>query len=139
MGVVAKEIEVSCAIIERDGLVLVARRSPVMAQPLKWEFPGGKLQPGESPAASLKREILEELEVEIEIARALPESRYCYPDFTIILHPFICTIAEGVVRPVEHAEIAWLPPGRLPSLAWAAADRPVLEAYLEQLEGQECW
>lgn len=102
--------------------------------PLKWEFPGGKLQAQESPASCLRREIREELGVEIRILTALPSSDWSYPDFTITLHPFVCRISAGKLHLTEHRAVCWLSPEKLPTLDWAEADVPVLQDYLRHLE-----
>ena len=127
-------IHVTCAIIERNGLVLAARRSASMHLPLKWEFPGGKIRAGEDPGECLKREILEELDLEIKIAVELSPSTHNYPDFIITLYPFICKAETSRFNLAEHAEAVWLHPDQLYNLDWAEADLPVLYAYLEMLE-----
>ncbi len=129
-----KYISVSCAIIEQNGLVFVAQRSEVMALPLKWELPGGKIKEDESPTACLQREILEELGVHIQITRTLPESTYQYPEFTVTLYPFVCTILKGKIKLSEHADMVWLPPSKLAELDWAEADLPVVDSYCQQLK-----
>ena len=123
-------LQVSCAIIERDGLVLAARRSAAMSLPLKWEFPGGKIDLGESPEACLVRELYEELRVRVQVERRLPASTHHYPSATVTLHPFVCTITAGQADPQEHDTIIWCTPDELRTLDWAAADVPVLAAYL---------
>ena len=135
MKPIPRHIDVSCAIIEKDGLILAAQRSEAMNMPLKWEFPGGKINAHESPATCLQREIREELGVEIRILTALPPSDWSYPDFTITLHPFVCHINGGVLRLTEHRAVCWLSPEKLPTLDWAEADVPVLQDYLRHLEG----
>ena len=127
-------IHVTCAIIERNGLVLVARRSASMHLPLKWEFPGGKIRPGEDPGDCLKREIREELDLEVDIADELTPTTHHYPDFIVTLYPFICKATTSGFKLAEHAEAAWFPPDRLAGLNWAEADLPVLDAYLATLE-----
>ena len=121
---------VTCAIIERDGLVLAARRSAVMSMPLKWEFPGGKIDPGESPEACLRRELVEEMGIRVRIGKSLPTSTHHYPTITVTLYPFICTIDSGEIVLHEHDAIAWLPADELHALDWAEADLPVLRGYL---------
>lgn len=130
MGITLRHHHVACALIEREGLLLAAQRSAVMTLPLKWEFPGGKIEVGESPAECLHRELQEELEVTVVIDRALLPQTHYYPDFTVTLYPFVCalTTAEMVLR--EHEEIRWLAPGEVLELDWAAADLPVLKDYL---------
>jgi 8-oxo-dGTP diphosphatase len=130
-----KKFDVSCAIIEKDGLVLAAQRSELMSLPLKWEFPGGKLYPRENAAECLKREIEEELGVGIHIRSALPPSEWQYPAFAITLYPFICNLHSEDIVLTEHKAIAWVKPAELPALDWAEADVPVLENYLGSLGG----
>lgn len=125
-----KQIHVTCAIIERDGLVLAAQRSAAMSLALKWEFPGGKIDPGESPEECLQRELVEEMGIQVCVGKSLPSSTHHYPKFTVTLHPFICFIESGEIFLHEHAAIAWLPPAALHSLDWAEADLPVIESYL---------
>jgi len=125
-----KHIQVACAIIEHDGLVLAAQRSSTMSLPLKWEFPGGKVEPGESPNACLQREVREELDIDIRIIAPLPPSTHHYAEFSVTLHPFRCVIVAGEIKLHEHCAIRWLPPLEMPDLDWAAADLPVIEDYL---------
>jgi len=115
---------------------MAAQRSRSMAMPLKWEFPGGKIKPGETPENCLCREIAEELAIKVGVHHALTEKTHAYPEFTITLYPFVCTIISGTIILREHAAVIWLPREDLASLDWAAADRPVLETYL-QFAGQE--
>lgn len=128
-----KHIHVACAIIERDGLVLAAQRSAAMSLPLKWEFPGGKIDAGESPEECLRRELVEELGIQVHVGQELPASTHQYPDFAVTLHPFVCTIAAGEIVQHEHAALIWLPPDELPNLDWAEADLPVIAAYLDEI------
>jgi 8-oxo-dGTP diphosphatase len=129
----AQAIDVACALIERDGRVLVAQRPPGKAHALKWEFPGGKLEPGEDAAAALAREIREELGVEIEVGEALPASAHDYGAFAIRLIPFRCTLRAGEPHPHEHAAVRWCLPEEIGTLDLAAADVPVLRSYLHRL------
>ena len=124
-----RHLHVTCAIIEENGLVLAARRSATMSLPLKWEFPGGKLEPGESRCECLQRELLEELGLYIEIGAPLTSHTHCYPDLTVTLYPFLCRVASGIIVLHEHSEICWLPPERLLDLDWADADQPIIREY----------
>jgi len=132
--VTGKHLDVTCAIIERDGLVLAAQRSASMSLPLKWEFPGGKIDPGESPEECLRRELHEELGIHVNVGKCLPASKHRYSTFAVTLYPFICSIGSGEIVLHEHAAIAWLPPQELHTLDWAEADLPVIEAYLDESE-----
>jgi len=123
-------LHVTCAIIERDGLVLVAQRSANTSLPLKWEFPGGKINPGESYQECLQRELMEEMGVQVKIEKMLPSSTHHYPKFTVTLYPFVCRITKGEITLHEHADSAWLAPDRLHTLDWAEADLPVIAGYL---------
>jgi len=129
-----KYMRVACAIIERNGLVLAAQRSAAMSMPLKWEFPGGKIKPDESPEKCLCRELAEELDVKIAIEQPLAPTTHEYPAATVTLYPFVCSIVAGEIKLNEHAAITWLSPSALFALDWAEADLPVLAAYCRQLE-----
>ncbi len=124
-------IPVVCAVIEKDGRVLLAQRPAGKHLALKWEFAGGKVEPGEDPAAALVREIREELGCDIVVVRALPRFTHCYPDVLIEMFPFVCCLAPGSAEPHphEHVALAWVAPGELLSYDLAAADLPVVAAY----------
>ena len=104
-----------------------------MSLPLKWEFPGGKVDPGESLEGCLKRELMEEMGIGIEIRAALPPHTHHYANFSVTLHPFICTMASGKIVLYEHVAASWIPPERLHSIDWAEADLPVIDSYLARL------
>jgi 8-oxo-dGTP diphosphatase len=122
-------VHVACAIIEKDGFVLAAQRSRSMRMPLKWEFPGGKIEPGEEPEACLHRELLEEMEIRVRVRCAMPVSMYRYSAFTVTLHPFVCELLSGEMKLNEHRAVAWLKPEELEALPWLEADRAVVAAY----------
>jgi 8-oxo-dGTP diphosphatase len=132
--VTGQHIHVACAIIERDGLVLAAQRGAAMSLPLKWEFPGGKIDVDETPEKCLVRELIEELAVNISVGQALKIFTHDYPTFTVTLYPYICTITSGEIRLHEHKAIQWLPPHKLCTLNWAEADLPVISDYLKEIE-----
>ncbi|HAM52217.1 MAG TPA: 8-oxo-dGTP diphosphatase MutT [Nitrospiraceae bacterium] len=122
-------IHVACAIIEGDGKVLSTQRSESMSLPLKWEFPGGKINEGEKPEECLKRELREELGVEVDIGYSLSSLTHYYPTFTVTLYPFVCKIIRGEIKLLEHKAFTWLSPERLHELDWAEADFPLIENY----------
>lgn len=127
-----KHVHVACALIERDGLVLAARRSASMSLPLKWEFPGGKLEAGETPEECLRRELVEEMGVAVTVGSALPQYTHSYDTFTVTLYPFVCSMERGSITLHEHDAVVWLPPHELQTLDWLEADQPVLEGYLQR-------
>ncbi len=121
--------EVVCALIRDDqGRVLAGQRPPGKALAGKWEFPGGKIEPGESPEAALQREIREELGCEIEIGVALPVVHHEYTGGLIELRPFLARVVAGTPSAREHAALAWVAIGEAAGIDWAEADRPVLAA-----------
>jgi 8-oxo-dGTP diphosphatase len=124
-----KNIRVACAIIERNGKVLATQRSSVMPLPLKWEFPGGKIKNEETPEECLRREVCEELNVEISVGKSLTATTHRYPAFVVTLYPFLCRITSGEIELREHAALAWMKPDELHLLDWAEADRPIIEEY----------
>ncbi len=126
-----KEIKVTCAIIEYEGQVLVTQRSAAMAQPLLWEFPGGKLEPNESEIDCLIREIKEELSVTIVPHLRLNPVSYSYSDKAILLIPYICTFVKGNIVLAEHAMYEWVHPDSLVAYNWCPADLPIVEEYLK--------
>jgi 8-oxo-dGTP diphosphatase len=128
-----KHVHVACAIIERDGLVLSARRSASMNLPLRWEFPGGKIEPGEGREECLKRELVEEMGVEIAVGRPLTPTTHSYPSFDVTLYPYVCSIVSGEITLHEHSAMVWLPPERMLELEWADADLPIILEY--QMQG----
>src|SRR5690606_17078412 len=125
-------IHVSCAIIEQKGKVLICQRSSRMKLPLKWEFPGGKIEKGESKEACLIREIKEELGIDININTELETVYYEYDDFSIRLYPFVATLFVGVPKAIEHAQLKWVSSEELLNYDWAAADLPIVKEYLSK-------
>ena len=128
-------IPVACAIIEGPEGVLCAQRSAMMSLPLAWEFPGGKIEAGETAEGALLREIREELQVEIIIGQALTYADHSYVEGRVIrLFPFVCRLAgDALPVPREHAALRWVKAEALRELDWAAADVPVLEGYLKSI------
>jgi len=119
-------IEVSCAVIMDGDLVLVTQRSELMPHPLKWEFPGGKLKPGETPEGSIVREIREELGVELTVIQLLPSVKHYYIDSAIKLIPFVCRIRKGKIALKEHRTYRWVHRSELEEIDWLEADVEVL-------------
>jgi len=122
-------LQVTCAIIEHANKVLICQRSASMKLPLKWEFPGGKIEAGESKEDCLFREIKEELNIDIAIAGALTMVEHHYPGFSIRLYPFVCRLTTGELKPAEHAQAIWVDVMELPKYDWAEADLPIVSEY----------
>lgn len=120
-------IDVTCAIILFGEKILVTQRSEKMKLPLKWEFPGGKLEKNESEAECIKREILEEINIEIEIVEKLSNSIFDYGSFKINLIPFIANYIKGEIKLLEHSSYKLLNKTELLDLDWAEADLPIVE------------
>lgn len=119
-------IQVACAIIENNGMILATQRSATMSLPLKWEFPGGKLEAGETAEACLIRELKEELGITVRVGQRLQPVTHSYPGFMVTLHPFRCNYPEGVLTLHEHSAACWLAPHALSDLDWAEADWPII-------------
>ena len=126
-----KCIDVTCAIIYFKDKILVTQRSETMKLPLKWEFPGGKLEPNESEIDCIKREILEEINIKIEIDKKLSNSVFDYGSFQIKLIPFIANFVSGDIKLAEHKEYRLLDISELSNLDWAEADKPIVEELLK--------
>ena len=91
-----------------------------------WEFPGGKMEPGESPQEALRREIREELDAEITIGPLLETIEWDYPKFHLTMHCFVCTLVSEDVRLNEHEAAAWLTEETLHSVKWLPADEGLI-------------
>lgn len=128
-----KQINVVGAVLVRDGLVLAAQRSELMALPLLWEFPGGKIEPGESPQEALRRELHEELSVQATVGEQVETTEYEYDFGVVTLTTFYCSLVGGEPTLTEHAQIRWLPAGELTSLEWAPADIPAVQKIIEDM------
>ena len=126
-----KIIHVSCLVLLHQGKVLATQRSEKMDLPGLWEFPGGKVEPEESPATCLVREIWEELSIGIQICRPLTPVQHAYPAKSIQLIPFLATWESGTLQLTEHAQSRWLTHQDLLSLDWAPADLPIVEELQE--------
>ncbi|MCR9182709.1 MAG: (deoxy)nucleoside triphosphate pyrophosphohydrolase [Flavobacteriaceae bacterium] len=124
-------IHVTCAIIQQDGKFLVTQRSRHMKLPMKWEFPGGKVESNESEENCLIREIKEELNIDIEIKERLNENIHDYGSFKIKLIPFLATYSSGSILLKEHQAYTFLNPSELLTLDWAEADIPIVLQLLK--------
>src|SRR5512138_844322 len=106
---------VVAGLIVRDGVVLITQRRADQSLPLQWEFPGGKVEPGEAPVEALRRELAEELGVAAEIGRIWEVLFHAYPAFDLVMLVYACRLAPGAVPAcVEVADLAWVATAELP-------------------------
>jgi 8-oxo-dGTP diphosphatase len=118
----------ACALIDVDGRVLIARRPPGRAMAGLWEFPGGKVEAGETPEATLIRELKEELGIIVNEACLAPLTfaSHGYADFHLVMPLYVCRRWEGTVRAEEGQELAWVRPNRLKEYPMPPADVPLI-------------
>lgn len=116
-----KTINVVAAVIIKDGKVFATQRGYGEFKD-GWEFPGGKIEPGESPQEALRREIREELDTEISVGELIDTIEYDYPVFHLSMRCYACTILSGNLHLIEHEAAKWLSAGELDSVAWLPAD-----------------
>ena len=122
-----KRIEVVAAIIhDADGRIFATQRGYGDWKDY-WEFPGGKMEPGETPEQALKREIWEELETRIEIERFVTTVEYDYPAFHLTMHCYWCHVESGSLTLKEHEAARWLEREKLNSVNWLPADLSILK------------
>ena len=121
-----KRIEVVAAIIRREGEVFATQRGYGDWKDW-WEFPGGKMEPGETPEEALTREIREELSADINVDEFLCTVEYDYPKFHLTMHCFLCSLLTEAMHLNEHEAARWLRKDELESVGWLPADRVVIE------------
>ena len=137
-----KTVEVVAAVIHWGEAVLCVQRGKSHRAYIseKWEFPGGKLEAGESQEQGLRREIEEELKMIVRVGDRLTTVRHGYPDFDLVMHAFLCSV-EGAHRPeptlTEHINMRWMPPLEpdFAALDWAAADVPIVHLLTARANG----
>ena len=99
---------------------------------LKYEFPGGKIEPGESKVEALKRELIEEMDMEVEVGEPFLTVNHAYPDFELTMHSYICKVNKKDFVMKEHNDFKWLKKENLLQLDWAMADKPIMEKLMIQ-------
>lgn len=127
-----KQIRVVGAVVMRDGTVLSAQRSPQMSLSGFWEFPGGKVEPGETPQDALAREMREELLCTVAIGDHVETTAYEYEFGVVTLTTFYATLIDGEPKLTEHSEIRWIPVADLRDVEWAPADLPTVERVIRE-------
>lgn len=125
----------ACALVDGDGRVLVAQRPEGKALAGLWEFPGGKVEPGERPEGTLIRELQEELGITVKEACLAPLTfaSYPYETFHLLMPLWICRRWEGVIQKKEHQALQWLRPARLRDIPMPPADEPLIPALIDLL------
>jgi len=124
-----KKIEVVAAVICRENKVFATQRGYGEFKDW-WEFPGGKIEPGETPEEALKREILEELHTEISVDKFLTTIEYDYPKFHLVMYCYICHVIKGDLELVEAEDARWLEKENLNVVNWLPADIKVVEKMI---------
>lgn len=124
-----KVIEVVAAIIYKDGAYFTTQRGYGEFEGM-WEFPGGKIEPGESSEDALKREIQEELGVDIVIEDLICTTEYDYPSFHLTMHCYLCSVASDEIELREHKSALWLTAEKLDSVEWLPADKEVVDKLI---------
>jgi A/G-specific adenine glycosylase len=123
---------VTAAVIRKDGTVLIAKRPEGGLLGALWEFPGGKLQPGEDLASCLQREIQEELGVSVHVGGSIGVYRHAYTHFSVTLHAFACRLADSALpQPHEHEEIRWVSLAELPGYPMGKIDRKIAKLIMD--------
>lgn len=128
-----KDIHVVGAVIIEGEKILCAQRGSTKSLPYRWEFPGGKIEKGESPQEALKREINEEMHCQIKIGKQVEHTVYEYDFGVVHLTTYYCELIEGNPVLTEHVSIKWLSPNELILLDWAPADIPAIEKLASKL------
>lgn len=121
-----KTIDVVAALIVHDGSIFATQRGYGDWKGY-WEFPGGKVEPGESPEDALKREIREELATEISVDRYVTTVEWDYPSFHLSMRCYLCSVISGSLTLLEHSEATWLDRGHLRSVQWLPADEDIMD------------
>ncbi len=124
--------KVTAGLICSDGKILITQRPKNKMFPLKWEFPGGKIEANEDPEQCLAREIKEELDIDIEVSKPFVTVHYRYPEFHISLMTFWCKIKKGRLRLLEHNDYRWVRPDELRSFVFVDADTILIDKIVRE-------
>jgi 8-oxo-dGTP diphosphatase len=124
-----KTIKVVAAVIQHQNKILAVQRGPAQYAYIseKWEFPGGKMEAGETEEQTIIREIREELDMQIAVKAKLLTVEHTYPDFHLTMHTYLCETEQRELTLTEHIDFKWLSLAELEVLDWAGADVPIVE------------
>lgn len=127
-------VEVVAALIRRGERFMICQRPAHKARGLKWEFVGGKVEPGESGEAALRRECREELDVEVAVGDVFMDVTHAYPDITVHLTLYNAGITAGEPRLLEHNDLRWITPAEIPNYDFCPADEEILCKIAAKIE-----
>jgi 8-oxo-dGTP diphosphatase len=127
-----KRTLVVAALVRQDGKILLSQRRADQSLPLCWEFPGGKIEPGEAPEDALRREIREELGCDVEVGAIFEVVFHAYDDFDLYMLVYECTIVAGEPAAKQVAAVAWFTPREIPELSLPPADYPLARRLASQ-------
>ena len=133
MDDVRKTIEVVAAVVTHAGRVMAVKKGVTRHAytSCRWEFPGGKIEAGETPQQALARELREEMLMAVEVREHIITVTHDYPDFTIVMHAYHCTVQSTQCTLTEHTAVEWLAPAELLTLDWCPADKPIARAVAD--------
>lgn len=124
--------DVTAAVFIKDGRFMICRRPPNKGNALKWEFPGGKTEPGETLEECLKRECMEELGIEISVGREICATEYEYPDIKVMVHFMLSDITGGTLQLKEHVDLKWITGDEIPDFEFCPADKDIIKILAEE-------
>jgi 8-oxo-dGTP diphosphatase len=136
-GIIMKQINtVGGLIVNKEGKILCTERGESKYDYIsfKWEFPGGKVEEGETDEETLRRELMEELEIEVDVIKPFYQVEHTYPDFHLSMPVYLCKLKSKDMKLMVHKSIKWLKPNEMMSLDWAAADIPVAQVVFDMSE-----
>ena len=124
-------IRVVAAMLEKDGRYLITQRRPGASLPLLWEFPGGRVEEGESDEQALARELLEEMDIKVEVGERAMHIEHAYPQYDISFNVYRCKLVSGRIAHLKVADHRWVAPAELDEYPFPPADEKTLEKLLD--------
>ena len=128
----SKAVDVVAALIKKDGKFMICRRPENKSRALLWEFPGGKVEAGETKEAALIRECIEELDVTVKVGEPFAELIHEYTDITVRLTVFNAAVSKGEPKLIEHADLRWITPDEIPQYDFCPADEKILYRIISE-------